>query len=195
MADLTALTLWPEWAAAVVHLGKPLENRGPESPRWLRRVVGRRIAIHAGKYIGGRQSPSALVEARDAMCGTAFGAGWALVGGRGWFGVHRTPDVTPDWRFVFAPDREERLLLEEGGADAHGRVVIVPVVRSAIVCTAIVGEPHRPSGRPWEQDDAAGWCWPLLDVRRLPEPVPCSGKQGLWTVPEDADAPHPGGTP
>jgi hypothetical protein len=24
------------------------------------------------------------------------------------------------------------------------------------------------------------WCWVLRDVRKLDEPVPCSGKQGLW---------------
>uniref|UniRef100_A0A6H1ZM20 Uncharacterized protein n=1 Tax=viral metagenome TaxID=1070528 RepID=A0A6H1ZM20_9ZZZZ len=24
------------------------------------------------------------------------------------------------------------------------------------------------------------WCWVLKDVRKLPEPVPCRGAQGLW---------------
>lgn len=46
-----ALTLWPEWAWAICHLDKRVENR-----TWApgaRLPVGSRLAIHAGKYIGG----------------------------------------------------------------------------------------------------------------------------------------------
>lgn len=32
------------------------------------------------------------------------------------------------------------------------------------------------------------WAWILADVRPLPEPVPCRGAQGLWTVPADIEA-------
>ena len=52
-----AITLWPEWAYAIRHLGKDVENRGDTSKRSyvaLRGYVGERIAIHAGAYIGGR---------------------------------------------------------------------------------------------------------------------------------------------
>ena len=52
-----AITLWPEWAYAVAHLGKDVENRGDTSKRSyvpLRGYVGQRVAIHAGAYIGGR---------------------------------------------------------------------------------------------------------------------------------------------
>ena len=27
------------------------------------------------------------------------------------------------------------------------------------------------------------WCWVLADVRSLPEPIPCRGRQGLWEMP------------
>ena len=30
--------------------------------------------------------------------------------------------------------------------------------------------------------------WALADVRRLPEPVPCKGRLGLWLLPADTDA-------
>lgn len=30
------------------------------------------------------------------------------------------------------------------------------------------------------------WAWILQDVRPLPEPIPCRGAQGLWTVPATA---------
>jgi hypothetical protein len=32
------------------------------------------------------------------------------------------------------------------------------------------------------------WAWMVADVRPLPEPIPCRGAQGLWTVPDDIDA-------
>lgn len=42
-----------------------------------------------------------------------------------------------------------------------------------------------PKHRPW----ATGpWCWELDDVRQLQVPVPCKGRQGLWTLPEDVEA-------
>lgn len=43
----------------------------------------------------------------------------------------------------------------------------------------------------WLMDDpfAEGpWCWVLANVRRLPEPIPCAGKQGLWNVSEELRA-------
>ena len=32
-----------------------------------------------------------------------------------------------------------------------------------------------------------GWHWVLADVRPLDEPVPCKGRQGLWTLPDDVE--------
>lgn len=32
------------------------------------------------------------------------------------------------------------------------------------------------------------WCWLTPDVIELPEPIPCKGKQGLWTVPAGIEA-------
>lgn len=45
-ADLRALTLTPEWAWAVCHLDKRVENRTWPAPA---HIIGKRIAIHAGK--------------------------------------------------------------------------------------------------------------------------------------------------
>lgn len=57
-----------------------------------------------------------------------------------------------------------------------------PVARGALVCTAIVGSPVTESDSPWFIPGNFGW--PLIDVRRLPEPIPCKGRLGLWTLPE-----------
>lgn len=43
---MKALTLWNPWAYGVAHLGKPIENRTWAPPP---RLLGERIAIHAGK--------------------------------------------------------------------------------------------------------------------------------------------------
>ena len=48
------LTLWPEWAHAITHLGKRVENRG-----WKRdSMIGEDLAIHAGAKIGGHRGVS-----------------------------------------------------------------------------------------------------------------------------------------
>ena len=38
------------------------------------------------------------------------------------------------------------------------------------------------------QPRPALWHWELADVRPLPDPVPCTGRQGLWALPEDVEA-------
>lgn len=43
---MKGLTLWNPWAYGVAHLGKPIENRTWAPPP---RLLGERIAIHAGK--------------------------------------------------------------------------------------------------------------------------------------------------
>lgn len=58
---MKAITLWPEWAYAICALGKRVENRSWEPGRALR--VGDKIAIHAGKNIGGRPGQAAFAEA------------------------------------------------------------------------------------------------------------------------------------
>jgi hypothetical protein len=31
------------------------------------------------------------------------------------------------------------------------------------------------------------WCWMLEGVESIPEPVPCRGQLGLWTLPDDVE--------
>ena len=159
---MKAITVWPEWAALVAARLKPLENRGPESPRWLGRAIGQRVAVHAGKHVGGRPGLPAWEEAQDSLWWTGLPAGWEIEL------RHERSEPRIRWRRV--PD------------DDPGQWQSAPLARGAIVCTAVLGRPHRPSGKPWENDDPTTWCWPLLDVQPLAVPVPCRGAQGLWTT-------------
>ena len=67
--------------------------------------------------------------------------------------------------------------------------------RSCIVCTVVVGEPVRGDvaaarigGIPLPVNDSDregtfNWGWPMLDIKPVPN-IPCTGHQGVWTVPE-----------
>lgn len=56
MSRMLALTVWQPWATLIIHHGKTIENRTWPPPT---RVVGQRLAIHAGKQI----DRAALAEA------------------------------------------------------------------------------------------------------------------------------------
>ena len=139
------LTLHQPWATCVAHHGKPIENRG-----WLppERVIGRRIAIHAGKRL----------------------------------------------------DRLVARSLEEGvaGCPRLG-VLLTDVPLGAIVAVARVRgwvssiEPRgwssglteddfaRATGSPWFVGPVG---WVLGDVKALSTPIPATGRQGLWRLPD-----------
>lgn len=43
----------------------------------------------------------------------------------------------------------------------------------------------RAENRTWDTAHRGPVCWALSDIKRLPEPVPCRGHQGLWALPPD----------
>jgi hypothetical protein len=155
---MPCLTLWPEWAHAVAHLGKRIENRGQKP--WST-ILGKRIGIHAGAYIGGRKGCPATYEGINAMGDTANRAGLRI----GWS----------------VPERAV--------SDPVPNALLRPVVCGAIICTAVVARGERNKHHtgwappfnppPWGSPDSPWW-WHLADVEVLAEPVPCKGKQGLW---------------
>lgn len=157
---LRALTLHPEWAWASCYLGKGDENRPPRVAKMVLNVIGDGwLAIHAGKYVGGRAKWLAHREGIDALEDMAHRAGWVPRCLRP--GEHGL-------RFALRPD-------------LHGLrapIVTAPLVTSAIVALTRVrpGNPDSPWAVPGQAQIG------LRDLFVLPEPVPCSGKQGLWTV-------------
>ena len=159
-----ALTLWPEWVWPIAHLDKRCENRGWKLPDSM---LGKRIAIHAGAAIGGRKGLPARREGIRSMLDTARGAGWALTVETG------ALKLTKGSALIIAPLPMHSALRED-----------LPIVTSAIVCTAVLAsctEPHEPA-----PDD--GWYmgeygFRLADVQVLPEPIACAGAQGFWRLP------------
>lgn len=166
MKPLRALTLWPEWAWAIHHLDKRIENRGWPIPG------GEWFALHAGKSIGGRPGFTAEWRGVCDLVDMAGASGWNVCG-----------TLAPGGRWVaeFTRNRATITLHDpRAGAGEH------PIIRSAITGLFRVTD-HRAPGTtgPWKDPDSIG---NVLDYRPLREPIPCKGAQGLWTVPEDVAA-------
>lgn len=155
---IRCITLWPEWAHAIVHLGKRVENRGAQpQPR-----VGERLAIHAGARIGGRSGRPATVEGMQALELMAAREGIDLqtrVDDR-----HRERAVVraPALSIVHLPGERE-------------------VQCSAIVALARVAAIHPPGEGPTAWRVPGSHAWELADVVVLRDPLTgVTGAQGLW---------------
>lgn len=88
-----------------------------------------------------------------------------------------------------------RILIHAGSAyDPMGRFIITdwtaleswPDTRGAVVAVAELGDVHAAEDgccSPWGQPGV--YHWTFTSVTALPEPVPCGGRQKLWTPGDD----------
>lgn len=67
-----------------------------------------------------------------------------------------------------------------------GAFRITSVFQMAGVLT--INGKHIRLGRGADPFEIGPWCWVVHDLVQLPEPIPCKGRQGLWTVPADIAA-------
>jgi hypothetical protein len=147
---MKALTLWPEWAWAICNLDKRVENR-----TWVpnQKYIGKQIAIHAGKKIGGGKIKQ--VDSLIGMVEMAQVAGWEC-------------------------DVDDKVLrFSKGGrmVDFHPW----KIATSSIVSVATITDFVHDEGLPWGAQGQ--WHWLLEDVMVLDEPFRCAGSQRLWQVP------------
>lgn len=126
MSSILALTLWPEWAWAITHLGKDAENRSERFARQIARRVGSGwLAIHAGAKAGDRLHH--VANEYDA------------IGEVDAFDDMRRGGIL--WRFGGS-----------SGVDVHDS----ELPRGAIVALAKIGEVLPPGAKaPWKVDDSA----------------------------------------
>lgn len=146
---MKAITVWQPWASLIALGLKPYEFRAWPAPG---RLVGHRIAIHAGARPVKRQ------EVQDLIL--------RLRGPEAW-----TTGLRPDalaW-------------LERVHHEAMWRSAIVatailgkPVLANRI--SAELGGPVNDSTR----DEHAMWAWPMLEIEGLKPPVDARGAQGFW---------------
>jgi len=164
---MQAISVRPQWAYAMLYLGKRVENRdfAPEA------LLGRRIAFHAGKKIGDTTSlPSTARGLRELavdMVGANFLAAPVWLKGE-------EPFLA--WQPLGANDLKSSRILRADDCPT-----------SCIFATAIIGElvPPVPDADtpPWSRKGKHWWI--LDDFQALPEPIPCSGQRGVWTVQEE----------
>lgn len=147
-----ALTLWPEWAWAIAHRGKDIENRTWRPPEYL---IGKWLAIHAGKHIGGRPGDTALLEGLQDLLEMGEEAGAE---------IPVFSDLIPQI--------------------ATSAVVAVVKVRGSIHGDA-KGWYAGPETCNAHGSVVPNYGWQLDNVLVLPQPVPCKGAQGLWLPPPD----------
>lgn len=165
---LPALTLWPEWAFAITHLGKRVENRPQRVCRVVAKTVGTGwLALHAGRYVGGRPGNPALFEGLRSVKRESeraeLGNPWA----------HRTVHVQHGTdRFVVSRH------------DKKADVEVVTLHTSAVVAVVhVMAVLHPVETYPWQVPGS--WALELDDVQVLAQPVPCGGHQGVWRLPAD----------
>jgi len=179
-----AVTLWPEWAAAIAWLDKRCENRTWE-PSAAQIGPGGWVCIHAGGTVGGLgRAPKTreLFEAHLEDRADALRDVFDMAARAGWSWSY---DASRPVDMAGRLDQLVDLRHAEKGVAADPRQIVLPSY-SAIVAVARVVGVDREERTGWDVPGAVHWR--LADVRRLAEPVSCRGAQGLWLVPDDVAA-------
>lgn len=182
---MRCLTLWPEWAWSICYLGKPWENR-PRPASWYGIQPGVPFAIHGGAYLGGRKGLPATLEGLEGVKAMAERAG--VVGLRAeLYGSNPSLEIAqgPNYR-----------ILSARRYPAQSVVAVVTLDR----CEWNGGERRVELRDALARGSSEGWRVPgqygfhLVDVKVLPEPIPCTvaeypgNRQGLWTLPSEVEA-------
>lgn len=169
--DLRAVSLWPEWVYAILHLNKRVENRSwPAPPKF----IGQRIALHAGKGFGGtckdpfRKYFEPVVEL-GIKSGYTFRDIYTSSESQTWCGFK-----------VYDSTGEECCPLD---------IRLIP--RGAIVATALLKSSSFLYAGKSEYEDGSSktvWSfegnygWQLEDIQVFETPVFMRGNQGIWRV-------------
>jgi hypothetical protein len=175
---MRALSLQQPWASAILHLGKRIENRKPESSAHRALLSYREpFLLHASKGVG---SITDFSDACVAIREVADEDDWrrfrdAYLG----ISIHRH-------RPVFLPRRFAHDGTPLGGIIGIARCVGLYTPNGAPYLAEGIraDRDHRPNMR-WKMPGQ--WGHILADVRAVPF-VPCNGALGLWHVPADVMA-------
>lgn len=163
MSITRAITLWPEWAYAILHCGKDVENRG-----W--RIPPGRYALHAGRHIGGKPGKEAERAGAVSLIRLAVGA----------------PDSDEAAIAALPAIRALRGCVvgvvevpSSGGAPPRGEL---PPSLSPWAGYGAIDPWVRTGG---ERPTIAN---PVRVLAKAPAPVPCRGALGLWSLPPELAA-------
>jgi hypothetical protein len=152
MTKLPALTVYQPWASLIAAGAKPYEWRGWAAPA---RMVGRRIAIHAGARAVRRNEIAELLLDLESE-GEAFTS--LIVDGalpllQQW---HTSPGMLP-----------------------LSSVLCTAIIGKPITAAAYAAE-HGMAPADSDRIDHTKWGWPLTEIEVLEPFVPARGAQGFW---------------
>lgn len=155
---IPAITIWQPWASLIAAGAKPYEWRGWPAPE---RMIGRRIAIHAGARKVRRDEITALLMdiEREGEAGTSL-----------------------------IIDRARQLL--EAWHTAPGMLPLSSVVCTAVLGTPITAADYALAcgvvAADSDRIDHTKWGWPLSAIEVLEPFLPATGAQGFWWWTRDA---------
>lgn len=147
---IPALTIWQPWATLIAEGVKPHEFRRWAAPR---RLVGKRLAIHAGARPIRRDEVQDLLlrlRQQDEAWSTGLATGAAPILER----MLQSPGLVPLSAVV---------CLATLGAPVLAHTLIDPGIGDS------------------DRVDHQMWAWPLTDIERLDPAIPARGAQGFWT--------------
>lgn len=164
---MLAVTVRPEWAHAIVEWGvrtisKDFWPDALDSQEW--------IAVHAGKYIGGKDGDRATMHGLISLSRVTMLHRYAT--------VVMIPFVDPESGPVMAVKR----CLDEAG---EGEIIRAgDIIRSAIVGVCQIRKPRQWIEYTWAVPGRVPWH--LSRFIPVPEPLEYGdGNPGLWQLPQD----------
>ena len=194
MENLKVLTVWPEWSWAFTIMGKDVENR---TWRPGEHMIGKSIALHAGKRVGGRyaadtrgmpiggdETVSEFFSCFNYVELRAKKAGYSTM----ILGAKQPKSCCPVTIFqVFKEGAHQKAF----GLDKipYGRIFAVADLEWVEYCR--FGPNSKADGWYESGRKVSQWAipdrysWGLRNTRCLTSPVLCRGSRGLWDVPQE----------
>ena len=164
---MRALTGYPLWFGLIAAGLKPDENRDRSLVR--REDYGTPFAIHNGAAQAPKQH--ALTWRRIVQTAPDLMEGWHLDDEASWPEWYRLSRITKAVIAVATIERRAFITRswdsDDWLCDVESRERICPVAQRRFAFGPVV--------------------YMLRDVHRLPVPVPCPGKLGFWTLPDDVE--------
>ncbi len=167
---MKAITLHQPWASLIACGAKPFETRSFPPPR---KLIGQRIAIHGAKRPMRAAEIQALMKEVMSPGGPTRAAAFDVLARQLPLGaVVCTVTLTGAYRLGENRQAHWKGLLQ-------GVAEVVEVMPGSRSIDSMV--PIDPFG-----DYSPGrWIWRCEDVRRLAQPLPWTGKQGWFEVPDE----------
>ena len=175
---MKAITLYQPWASLIPEGHKTIETRVRPPPLSL---VGQRIAIHAGKRkqrraewgpeIKAIMDAVPIIESNAEPVAVQIGPNGDIIDPKHHHqivyprlplgAVVATAVLHAVWQVVTLEGTSD------GGTTAH--------------CKGMsLWKPHSVKVDPFGDYSVGRYLWHLRDIRKLPEPVPATGRQGIW---------------